>query len=229
MKKNKAPMAAINEYPGDGNHFFATSASPARSSARALLVVSSLMAGLGIGGCVGDADMSEPTSSDPAAPPRAGEGIATLRMTGIALTTEQAEALEEAYAGIPHLSTEQALDVIEATADTLPSYSPQSSGEDSATNNCSTIYLWGDSDGNYLFTQAVFTSVGEPQFGEIAISTDGWFTTTSTHDLTFAEPYHSFEGTLAWTGVDAEATLMDGWMVTTGLYFCTGELDALWE
>lgn len=174
--------------------------------------------------------MSEPMSSDPAAPLQAGESTTLLQMTGIALTKEQAEALEEAYANTPHLSKEQALDVIEATADTLPPYSPQSSGSDSATNNCSTMYLWGDSDGNYLFTQSVFASVGgEPGLGEIEITTDGWFATTSRHNLVGAGSSHSFEGTLAWTGVDAEATLMDGWMLTTGFWFCTGELDALWD
>lgn len=234
MANHKAIMVAINDYPGDGNHFFATSALPARTSARALLAVSFLITGLGISGCVRDADMSEPMSSDPAAPsgqlaPEAGEGTATLQMKGIVLTTEQAEALKEAYSDTPYLSTEQALDVIEATADTLPPYSPQSSGDDSSTGECSYIDLWGDSEGNYRFNQAVFPEVGEPAFGEISISTDGWFASTSIHDLTFAGDYQHFEGALVWTGVDAEATTMDGWMVTTGGNFCTGELDAIWD
>lgn len=215
-------------------HFFAMSPLSARANARALVGVSLLTMGLWTSGCAGNADMSESTSSDPAAPsappaPRAGEGVAALQTKGIALTPEQAEVLKKAYADDPYLSTEQAQDVIGATDDTTPLDSPRSSGTDSSTGECSWIELWGDSDGNYRFNQAVFPEVGEPAFGDVSISTDGWFASTSYHDLTLAGDYQHFEGTLAWTGADAEATIMDGWMVTTGGNFCTGELDAGWE
>jgi len=216
------------------HRFFAMLPLSARASARALVVVSLLSTGLGTSGCAGNDDKSEPMSSDPAAPsdqfaPQAGEGTATLQMKGIALTTEQAEALKKAYADTPYLSTEQARDVIEAMDDTLPRGSPESSGTDSSTGDCSYIDLWGDSDGHYRFNQSVFPEVGEPAFGDVAITTDGWFASTSHHDLTLARDYQHFEGTLVWTGVDAEATLMDGWMFTTEGNFCSGELDAIWE
>jgi len=184
-----------------------------------------LIAGLGTSGCAGKADMSEPMSSHPDAPsaPRTGEGTLTRHTKGIALTPEQTEALRKAYADTPHLSTEQAEDAI---GDTI---SLRSSGSDMSTGDCSWIDLWGDSDGHYRFNQAVFPSVGEAAFGDIAISTNGWFASTSHHDLTAEGDHQHFEGALTWTGVDPDATTMDGWMVTTNGNFCTGELDAVWE
>jgi hypothetical protein len=150
-------------------------------------------------------------------------------MTGVALTPKQVEALKEAHAEATYLSTEEAKKVIESVGDPVRLTSPQSSGSDSSTGECSYIDLWGDSDGNYRFNQAVFPNVGEAATGDITISTDGWFAASAYHDLTLAGDYQHFEGSLPWTGVDAEATTMDGWMVTTGGNFCTGELDAVWE
>jgi hypothetical protein len=175
-----------------------------------------LITGVGISGC---------GSSDPGAP---GEGITTLQMKGIALTPTQIEAINKAQADNPHLSSKEAQAVIAAAEDTANN-STKSSGSDSSTGDCSWIDLWGDSDGHYRFNQAVFPDVGEAATGDISISTDGWFAATADHDLTLAGDYQHFEGTLAWTGVDAAATTMDGWMVTTGGNFCSGALHAEWE
>jgi hypothetical protein len=198
--------------------FFARSPLSARITARAFVAVSLLVAGLGTSGCAGNTDMSQ-----------AGEGAATLQMKGIALTPEQTEALKKAHADNPNLSTEQVKDVIGAMDDTLPLNSPQSEGSASNSGICSYIYLWGDSDGNYAFDQALHAFAGGAELGNVAISTDGWFASTSNHALTAAGELQHFEGTLVETGIFAEATTMNGWMVTTETYLCFGELKAVWE
>jgi hypothetical protein len=215
-------------------HLFARTPLSAKVKAEALVLASLLVTGAWAGGCAGHADISESMSSDPAAPsaqlaPRAREGVATLHMEGIAISPEQIEALKKARADASYLSAEQAREVIKATGGALPLSSPQSSGTDSSTGDCSYIDLWGDSDGNYRFNQAVFPEVGQPAVGDVTISTDGWVAAEAYHDLAFAGDYQHFEGALPWTGIDPEATNMDGWMVTTGGNFCTGELDAVWE
>src|SRR5262245_25624115 len=137
-------------------HLSGMSLLTAWTKARALVAASLLITGLGASGCAGNADMSEPMASDPPAlssqpAPQAGEGAATLRMKGIVLTLKQTEALKKAYADTPYLSTEQAMEVVRAVDNSLPLNSPQSSGSDSSTGDCSYIDLWGDSDGNYNF------------------------------------------------------------------------------
>lgn len=196
-------------------HLFATS--PLSVGARALVAASLLIGGAWISGCAGDAGSGDSRQVH-------GEGIKSLQMKGIALTPKQIDAIDKAHADNPHLSSREAQDVIGAADIAL-----RSSGSDSSTGDCSWIDLWGNSDGHYRFNQAVFPDVGEAATGDISISTDGWFAATADHDLTLAGDYQHFEGTLAWTGVDAAATTMDGWMVTTGGNFCTGALHAEWE
>jgi hypothetical protein len=146
-----------------------------------------------------------------------------LTIKGYKLTPAQAQALKQAHAKNPKLTVAQAQQVV----DNSSPIKPASSGSDSSAGNCSRISLWGNSNGNYRFSQTVYAQAGQAAFGLISISTDGLF--ASERDYDPVGWYQGYTGKLQHTGFWPSETTMNGWMVTANDWWCWGALRAIWH
>lgn len=157
------------------------------------------------------------------------QGAAHARTRGIALTPAQASKLRMAAASNPDLSVAQA----ERIASISPAVSPLTSGTGSVNAECSEMTLYGDSDGNWAWTNHFHPrQAGPAEWGAISVSTDGFFSSSSS--ATFAGYDQKIIGKISDVGLFPGGTQVLAWSLNTPLagdspLFCAGELYVPWR
>lgn len=157
------------------------------------------------------------------------QGAAHARTRGIALTPAQASKLRRAAASNPDLSVAQAERIASISAEV----SPSSSGTGSVAADCSEMTLYGDSAGHWAWTNHFFRrSVGPADWGSISVSTDGFFSSTSSASFDGYDQY--IIGKISDVGLFPGGTQVQAWSLNTPLstnspLFCTGELYVPWS
>lgn len=143
----------------------------------------------------------------------------------VQLTDAQVSKLREAWQADRGLTAAEARSVIGLDSAISPA---TESGSGSSLGNCSEAHLWGDSDGNYTFENEFFPrSAGAALFGSFTFDTDGVLGTADYYNPTGLEQYYADQLTLV--GIGSNATLWNGWAVTTRGLWCFGSITAWWE
>jgi hypothetical protein len=143
-------------------------------------------------------------------------------MSAVQLTPDQAQALLRAKQQEQHMTPQRARQVIESAG----AVTTLDEGYDSATGDCSSLFLYGQDDGLYHFRQNIFPGYGEPWVGDVNISTDGIGSFVHEYALTPADgDQQRFNATIGFMGMDPDGHTMDGWMLTTEYYYCSTDLS----
>jgi hypothetical protein len=172
-----------------------------------------------------------------------GNIIGHAESLAVEVTPEQADILREALEEGEELSPEQALSLIgepdiEITAvepeePDESDASPQSvrEGEAERTLDCSTMYLWGNSYGHWIWENEFFArTIGPAQFGQATISTNGIWSPEYT--VSFSGLRQQETGELPFVGAWANGTTVSAWSLnwnaSNSPTLCYGRLTAYW-
>ncbi|MEQ4207127.1 hypothetical protein ABN028_06395 [Actinopolymorpha sp. B17G11] len=169
--------------------------------------------------------------------------VVQAETAAIHLDSKQAKALEHAWKSNPALTVDEALAVIGeeelaiaprrelARADER-NVGTTEEGEDEVTRECSTMSLWGDSDGNWTWTNEFFRRKAGPALaGAAQVSTNGELSVAS--NFTF-EGLEQREGDqVPFTGFFSTATQVTAFSwnqpLSGGPIVCYGWLTVWWE
>lgn len=157
---------------------------------------------------------------------------------GAELTPEQAVRLRSQWATGRDLAPRQALKVAGLDRSELVPVQGRTTGggadegDATVTLDCSEMTLWGDSDGNWTWTNHFWPrKVGPAEFGRGTVSTNGIGSSSDSFNISGLDPLEG--GHLFSAGLWPSATTVNAWSVNSNpagdLTFCIGVLVAPYE
>jgi len=158
------------------------------------------------------------------APTASAVPAVSAQAAGVHLTATQVAALRSAVELNPNLTAEQAASLVGAQPAASDNAAQPNGYGQTPPGVCGTASLFGYSNGSYGLALFFNATVGPPIIGSVAISTHGIFASTDYYGV----PPVSDSGTLSDTGAIPDATVANGWAVTSNAWYCEIGVTAYW-